>query len=66
VPDAVEMSFGHTVITVPFRRTFSDVGEGEPVALVDSSGWLTLAVYKGSASERYGIEPGTAFSVRFV
>lgn len=64
VPDEVEMSFGHTVMTVPFRRTFSDVGEGEPVALVDSSGWLTLAVFKGSAAERYGIEPGTPFRVR--
>jgi S-adenosylmethionine hydrolase len=28
------------------------------VALLDSSGWLTLAVNLGSAAERYGIEPG--------
>ncbi|MDI6712452.1 MAG: SAM-dependent chlorinase/fluorinase [Anaerosomatales bacterium] len=66
VPDRVEMAFGHTVMEVPFRRTFSDVGEGEPVALVDSSGWLTLAVFKGSAADRYGIEPGTPFRVRLL
>lgn len=65
VPESIEVSFGHTALTVPFRRTFSDVREGEPVALVDSSGWLTLAVFKGSAADRYGIEPGAAFTVRF-
>lgn len=55
----VEVIVGHSRIELPFGRTFSDVAEGEPVALIDSSGWLTIAVHLGSAAERYGIEPGT-------
>jgi S-adenosylmethionine hydrolase len=62
----LEIVLGHTRIEVPFGRTFSDVEAGETVALIDSSGWLTIAVYMGSAAERYGIEPGTATRVRSV
>jgi len=64
LPDAgldvptLELGFGHLSVRAPLATTFSDVPEGAPVALVDSSGWLTLAVRMGSASERYGIEPG--------
>lgn len=60
----IEVSFGHLFIEAPFGRTFSDVGEGEPVVLVDSSGWLTLSVRLHSAAERYGIEPGAVSHVR--
>lgn len=60
----LELEFGHRLISAPFGTTFSDVGEGEPVVLVDSSGWLTLAVNMGSAAARYGIEPGSAARVR--
>jgi S-adenosylmethionine hydrolase len=54
----VEINSGHTTLHVPFGLTFSDVGDGEPVALFDSSGWLTVAVNGGSAAGRYGFEPG--------
>ncbi|PKQ36699.1 MAG: hypothetical protein CVT59_11415 [Actinobacteria bacterium HGW-Actinobacteria-1] len=64
--DTLEMGFGHVNLEVPFGATFSDVPEGEPVALFDSSGWLTLAVRMGSAAERYGIEPGQLARVRGV
>lgn len=60
----LEIILGHTRIDLPFGHTFSDVEEGEPVALVDSSGWLTLAVHMGSAAERYGIEPASVAHVR--
>ncbi len=49
---------GHASVEAPFGRSFSDVSEGRPVALIDSSGWLTLAVRLGSAGGAYGIEPG--------
>lgn len=62
--ERLEVSFGHLTLEVPFANTFADVDEGEPVALVDSSGWLTLAVRMGSAAERYGIEPGASARVR--
>jgi S-adenosylmethionine hydrolase len=51
-------------LSVPFAATYADVLEGEPVALVDSSGWLTLAVNTGSAADRYGVDPGAHVRVR--
>ena len=60
----IEFGLGHNNLTVPFMKTFSDVAEGEPVALVDSSGWLTLCVNMGNAMDRYGAEPGMHVSVR--
>lgn len=60
----LEFGFGHLALEVPLAHTFADVAEGEPVALVDSSGWLTLAIRTGSAAERYGIEPGATARVR--
>lgn len=60
----IEVALGHTQIEVPFGHTFSDVPEGEPVALIDSSGWLTIAIRLGSAAERYSIEPGTVTHIR--
>ena len=60
----LEIGIGHNSLTVPFATTFADVAEGEPVALVDASGWLTLAVNTGSAADRYGITPGAHVRVR--
>lgn len=62
--DKLVVELGHNSLTVPFRRTFSDVGEGEPVLLVDSSGWLTLAINQGNALDRYGVSPGTHTRLR--
>ena len=62
--DNLEVGIGHNTLTVPFGKTFSDVGEGEPVALVDSSGWLTLCVNMGNAMDRYGVQPGVHVRVR--
>jgi S-adenosylmethionine hydrolase len=59
-----EIAFGHLTLEVPLGRTFSDVEEGEPVLLIDSSGWLTLSVRKDSAADRYSVEPGAAVHVR--
>lgn len=64
IGDRVEVAVGHVLIEAPFGSTFSDVAHGEPVALVDSSGWLTLAVHMGSAAERYGVEPGAVVRCR--
>ena len=60
----LDISLGHVHLSVPCGRTFSDVAEGELVALVDASGWLTLAENTGSAFERFGVEPGTHVRVR--
>jgi S-adenosylmethionine hydrolase len=60
----LEIGIGHNSLVVPFASTYSDVADGEPVALVDSSGWLTLAVNTGSAADRFGILPGAHVKVR--
>lgn len=60
----VDIALGHHSMHVPFARTFSDVAEGDPVLLVDSSGWLTLALNRDSAVERYGVELGTVAHLR--
>ena len=63
---SLEIGLGHNNLTVPLLRTFSDVPEGEPVALIDSSGWLTLSVNRGNAMDRYGVEPGVHVRVHAV
>lgn len=60
----LEISLGHNTLSVPYRRTYADVQRGEPVALVDSSGWLTLAVNMGDAADRYGVTPGAPVRIR--
>lgn len=60
----LEIAMGHNTIRAPFGATFADVAEGDAVVLVDSSGWLTLALNKGSARDRYGVEPGTPVRIR--
>jgi S-adenosyl-L-methionine hydrolase (adenosine-forming) len=62
--EQLEIVLGHDALTVPFGRTFSDVADGAPVALVDASGWLTLAVNQASAADRYGAVPGASVRVR--
>jgi S-adenosylmethionine hydrolase len=60
----LEVSVGHNTIVAPLRRTYADVPPGEPVLLVDSSGWLSLALNKDDARDRYGVEPSA--SVRII
>jgi len=62
--DMLEIAIGHHTLKVPRGLTFSTVGEGEPVVVADSSGWLTLAVNQGSASDRYGISAGARVVLR--
>jgi S-adenosylmethionine hydrolase len=60
----LEVALGHHVLQVMIGTTFSDVPKGEPIALVDSSGWLTIAVNTDSAQDRYGVEAGTTAHLR--
>lgn len=43
---------------VGLRRTFSDVGPGELLAYVGSSGYLEIAVREGNAAARLGVTTG--------
>lgn len=62
--ERLEMAFGHAVVEARMGTTYSDADKGGVIALVDSSGWLTLAVRKGSAAEKFGIEAGARANIR--
>jgi S-adenosyl-L-methionine hydrolase (adenosine-forming) len=48
---------GGSRLTVPFGRTFADVGIGEGIVYEDSSRTLALAVNRDSAATRLGLAP---------
>jgi hypothetical protein len=45
------------------RKTFSDVGIGDPLALVGGGGLLEIAVHRGRAIDRFGPESGVIVQV---
>jgi S-adenosyl-L-methionine hydrolase (adenosine-forming) len=47
----------------PLRRTYTDVGSGEVLALMGSNGLLEVAVRDGSAARHFGAERGTSVEV---
>jgi S-adenosylmethionine hydrolase len=47
-------------LALTVRRTYADAAEGEPVALVGSSGLVEIAVRDGSAAERLGLRRGSS------
>jgi S-adenosylmethionine hydrolase len=46
------------------RRFYSDAGDNKPHALINSSGYLEIFIYKGSAAAELGLEVGGAVSVK--
>lgn len=60
----IEVQLGHHTLDVPLARTYSDVAPGEPVALVDSSGWLSLSLNQADAHDRYGVSAGATVRIR--
>jgi len=59
----VEVLVGDTPVG-PLRTTYSEVGAGEPLALIGSGGLMEISVNCGRADERFGASPGTVVSVR--
>jgi len=53
-------------IVVPFVRTYADVPQGDPCALMGSSGRLEVAVHRASASRLLGAGKGAPVWVRAV
>ncbi len=47
-----------------YAHTFAEVPEGEPLVYLDSSGWLGLAVNRGSAAELLGLAVGDEVTLR--
>lgn len=53
---------GNTILK-SISASFSDVPDGEPVALIGSSGMLEIAINKGDAGQMLGIEKGAPISL---
>lgn len=62
--DVLELSIGHNTFLARTGLTFSDALDGEPVALVDSSGWLTLALNRASAADRFRVKAGASVRIK--
>lgn len=54
---AIRLETSLQKVQVPLGRTFGDVEAGEPVLFTDSTGYLALAVNRGSAASRFGLGP---------
>jgi S-adenosylmethionine hydrolase len=52
-------------VVLPFARTYSDVAQGEPCAVLGSSGRLEIAVNQGSASRQLGAGVGSPVRLFF-
>jgi S-adenosyl-L-methionine hydrolase (adenosine-forming) len=49
---------------LPLRRSYGDVPQGQPIALVGSTGLIEIAVRDGSAAATMGLERGTKVVAR--
>ncbi len=49
---------------VKLKRTYADVAEGELLALINSDGFLEIAVRNGSAAQKLGVSRGAPVSLR--
>jgi S-adenosylmethionine hydrolase len=56
IGDTLEVRIGSRAMRLPWRRTFSDVDEGRPLALVHSRALLSFSVNQGSFSDRFGVK----------
>jgi S-adenosylmethionine hydrolase len=52
-------------VSATFVRAFAEVEPGEACLLVDSGGWLSLAVNRGSARAALRLEVGTQIEIRW-
>lgn len=62
--DQVVVRLGERELTLPFVQTFASVPEGQPLLYIDSRERLAAAVNKGSFADRFGVKPGTRFTIR--
>ncbi len=61
VPPNAQIRVGD--VTLPLRRTYSDVAPGQPLALIGSSDLLEIAVRDGSAADLFYLKVGNSISL---
>lgn len=60
----IKIFIGNTIIH-KIEKTFGSVAEGEPTAIIGSSGMMEIVVNKGSAEQMLGVEKGAPISIMF-
>ncbi len=63
-PSSVMVQVGGWTWVVPYVRTFGEASQGDPLLFTDSSGKVSLAVNRGSAAKRFGLEAGAWVGLR--
>jgi S-adenosylmethionine hydrolase len=64
IGDSLEVRVGTRTMPLPWRSTFSDVPQGEALALVHSRGMLSLSINQGDFASKYGVRRGNTVVVR--
>jgi S-adenosyl-L-methionine hydrolase (adenosine-forming) len=63
-PEELQLSSGEWSTQVRRVATFGAVSEGQFGLIVDSSGWLTLVINRGSAAEAFALAAGDPVTLR--
>jgi S-adenosyl-L-methionine hydrolase (adenosine-forming) len=61
---SVAVAIQESTSEMKYGSAFSDVGEGEPLIYLDSTGWLSLAFNRGNAARVTGLERGERLKLR--
>lgn len=64
VGDSLDVRIGARALRLPWRRTFSDVAEGQALALMHERGLLSFSINRGDFATAYGVGRREAVSVR--
>jgi hypothetical protein len=62
--EEVQVEWPGGALIVPFRRAYAEAKPGEPLLIVDSAGYLEVAVSQGSFAELSGLDIGMQVRVR--
>jgi S-adenosylmethionine hydrolase len=52
-------------VTLPWQRTYGEVGPGQPLALIGSHGWVEIAVNQGNARQQLGLQVGADVTLQW-
>jgi hypothetical protein len=64
VGDSLEVRLPLRVLRLPWRNTFSDVSQGQALALMHSRGVLSFSINQGDFATRFGVKRKDSVSIR--
>lgn len=64
VGDSLDVRIGARAVRLPWRRTFSDVPRGQPLAVLHERGLLSFSIDEGDFSSKYGVARKDSVRVR--